>query len=460
MIFLSEQQLSKKYNSLPINLRDVLDSSDIGNIVSRICEQQHLSSEKTEIINNIVAEIILGLIHAEDLSKEIQLNISLDKRIADVIADEINKKIFSPIKEDLIKNYFPLEEEAYSSSPEVAMLISESRKIISEVQQEKKEQNELVDLRIIEKKKSEEEIKKPIEIKKELPAVPFPIEAISKIKTVPSVVKAIEDKPVIIHKEMETKPILGKQRSLGGLFGFLKAYKEGEKIQEQKPIRAEVEMPILELPKPPKVVHYSDLKTSVSMPIPLIPKPFDVVKQEKPELKSKVFESEIEKAKAAGLIVNNHQLITSDQQFKIEEIPIEIEEIPTQSFFSKILQSFISLFVTKKKIVREVSDKPIIDSLQSTTIKMPEKVKDFAFPLEIKLPTPLQKESELPKLEIPELKTDIFKTKEIEPPEIHEIREKPQPIMPQPVLNIIESEKQDTHNEEIIDLRTFQRIRK
>src|SRR3989344_4851567 len=167
MIFLSEQQLLKRYNSIPRNLRDVLDSSDIGNKIIRICERQHLSLEKTEIVGRIAAEIILGLIHAEDLSKEIQLNISLDKRIADEIADEISERIFSSIKIDLVKNYSPIEEEAYSPSPEVTALMQESRKMISEILQESEKQRNVIDLKTFEKQKTEE-IKKPIEIISEI----------------------------------------------------------------------------------------------------------------------------------------------------------------------------------------------------------------------------------------------------------------------------------------------------
>lgn len=494
MIFLSEQQLLKRYNSLSRNLRDILDSSDIGNIVSRICEQQHLSLEKAEIVGQIAAEIILGLLHAEDLSKEIQLNISLDKRVADAIADEVSKKVFSPIKEDLAKNYFPLEEEFYPSSPEVVALIQESRKLMNEIEQEiaKKGEN-IIDLKTFQKQEEVKETEKPIETEKlEAPQPPTFIPPKS-IEVQPQYIAGEAEAepvgPVIIHKEIETKPILGKQRSLGGLFGFLKTQKEAEKIQEQKPITAEVEIPMVDKtmtmtmtmtpppapPKvePPKIVHYSELKTPISKPI--IDKKLEDKSSElgwqKIESKSKIFESEIEKAKAAGLILDHQKLspkenefstgqVVSAEQLEIPEVPIEIEEASRQSFFSRIIQSFAGLFVTKKKIIKEVTVEP-------TTVKMPEvpmppkPEKEFQFPIEIKMPEPPvvskveppKKEPDLPKPPTAESKTDIFKTKELESPEVHEAREKPQPIVPQP-------EKLNAQDKDVIDLRTFERIKK
>ena len=115
----------------------------------------------------------------------------------------------------------------------------------------------------------------------------------------------------------------------------------------------------------------------------------------------------------------------------------------------------MGLFVTKKKVIKEIKE-------------------EISIPLEIKLPEPRsihqpaelqgmpfkpalnhaeEKGPELPKIAMFDLKADIFKTKELEPPEIHEAREKPQQIIPKP-------EELRTDDEEIIDLRTFQRIKK
>lgn len=498
---ITEQQSQKKYYSLSDKIRSVLDSESSVMTVGQIYQKHHLDDERILIINQLVALILLGFVSPNDFRQEIMDNTHLNYQHSDDIAKEIYEKIFAPIRSEIDKIYSPVGVLTKESAPSAVV--------------EKKES--VIDLRILEKQKSEEEIKKPIEakkeieeeikkpieiekeiiekpveVKRELPAVPFPIETISKT------ISKTEAAPVIIHKEIETKPTLGKQRSLGGLFGFLKAHKEGEKIQEQKPITAEVEIPILELPKPfgtaqgkppvmskvesPKVVHYSDLKTPVIKPttnnlqpttikMPEVPLP---LKPEiKSEIKNKVFESEIEKAKAAGLIVNNHQPIISSQQFKIEEIPIEIEEVSRQSFFSRIFQFLTGLFVTKKKVIREVPEQKenLISKLaqeknkeeieKKLTLRRDSGQEEFKFPIEIKLPEPRIADSPVgeslrgkpPKID---LQLKEFETSEINPVLSRaegEIKEKPQPIMPQ-------LEKPKTQDEEVIDLRTFQKVKK
>ena len=424
-LLITEQQAQKKYNSLPDKIRNILDSENNVVAVGQICRQHHLDDERILIVNQLVALILLGFVSPNDFRQEIINNLHLNYQHSDDIAKEIYEKIFAPIRIEIDKIYSPI-------APDTGLKPAEE-----------KVEEHIVDLKTFEKPKEEiKKIEKPVEIietkklieaeKLEVPRPPVftPSKLMSEV---------VEEGPVIIHKEIETNPTLGKQRSLGGLFGFLRAQKLSEmKVEKQKPVTAEVEIPILELPKPPKMVHYSDFKTPLS--VSMLPKP---------EIKSKIFESEIEKAKKSGMIIDN-------LQFKIEEIPIEIEEVPRKSFISKIFQFFANLFVTKKKVIKEISIPLPPMSPKS------EKTKEFEFPLEIKLPetqiavplqgTPPKKESELPKPAMSELKTDIFITKEIEPPEVHEAREKTQPT-PQP-------EKPKTQDDEVIDLRTFQMIKK
>ena len=51
----------------------------------------------------------VGFIHPEDLAKEIKDALNLNPEIANSIADEIDRKIFNPIRTDLEKIYSPAE---------------------------------------------------------------------------------------------------------------------------------------------------------------------------------------------------------------------------------------------------------------------------------------------------------------------------------------------------------------
>ncbi|MEK7076007.1 MAG: hypothetical protein AAB948_04415, partial [Patescibacteria group bacterium] len=109
-MFISEQQLYKRYQSLSKELRDVLNSPNIGEIVNKICIAHHLSVEKTEVVSATIGKIILGFIHTEDAADEIHFEIGIDKRIVESIIDEINKKIFSSIRSEIEKVYSPISE--------------------------------------------------------------------------------------------------------------------------------------------------------------------------------------------------------------------------------------------------------------------------------------------------------------------------------------------------------------
>lgn len=474
---ITEQQAQKRYDSLPDKIRSVLDSESNVMAVGQICRQHHLDDERILMINQLITMILLGFVSANDFRQEVMDNLHLNYQHSNDIAKEVHEKIFAPIRGEIDKIYSPSAKEIISQPEE------KDNAPLTEIHKEKEG---IVDLRIFEKKEikkpkkefkeffqpvedkkeseklKEKEIEKQAEIKKEPFAVPLPEKTISEVG------------PVIIHKEIEIKPTLSKQRSLGGLFGFLKSQKEGEiKIREQKPITAELEMPIappvmdknkIELPK---MVHYGDFKTTVKipeMPMPpkidkiesLAPKPVDIVNKEL-NIKSKIFESEIEKAKAAGLIVNNKQAsvdisqaIDNKSQIKdngaqtdshelkdiIDNIPIEIEEILKIGFFRKIFQFFESLFITKQKVIKEVS------------VPLPPK-------------SQMQPNSEPAKKEI----ESFVKFGEIvKDAKIIKSEQVVQPVYPQYLPRKEEDNIKKTESEkmgdDIIDLRTFERVKK
>ena len=103
----TEEQLQKRYNSLLQGIKDVLDSKNNIEIVRRICNSHYLDEEKTLIIEQLVGLVLLGFVPIDKLSQEISENLHLDKKHADDIASEIDRKIFSPIKSDLEKVYSP-----------------------------------------------------------------------------------------------------------------------------------------------------------------------------------------------------------------------------------------------------------------------------------------------------------------------------------------------------------------
>ncbi len=214
MLKISKQQLFQRWDVLPDNLREALFSETNADIFWRICQAEHISEEKISIGATIVGDVILGFLHVEDLAKELQLDLNINKEIASVIAREVDRKIFSLIRSDLEKIYSPVALDAVDL---------------------RKPENKGEEIK---PKETGKEIEKPIlsekpvfqEVKIE-PAATFDLEE-------------DEEAPAIIHKEEGIKPISKFKASFGGLFGIGKGTIKEEQKSEPKSVIAKVEMEI------------------------------------------------------------------------------------------------------------------------------------------------------------------------------------------------------------------------
>ncbi len=247
----TEQQLQKKYYFLPKNIKAILDSENNIEIARQICRVHHLNDEgKILIVEQLIGLILLGFVSADDLSREISENIHLNKQHADDISLEINRKIFAPIKNDIEKVYAPLGVLAEEK-------LGEENAPLMEISKE-----QTIDLRQIVKQREEVQLPKIEVVKIVAEEEKKPIGEVESFDIA-------QDKPVIIHKEAEVKPILGIKKSLGGLFNLV-----GKKEERPKPIEAQVEIganlqsitdnlrPAIKIEKQPmRVVHYTEMRT-------------------------------------------------------------------------------------------------------------------------------------------------------------------------------------------------------
>lgn len=108
--FITEQELDKRFDILSGKLRDTLTSERSLSVVNQICEKNKITDdEKITIIHQLVGLVILGLIHPYDLGTEINDALSLENpKFANAIAEELNAKVFLPIKIELENNYHPI----------------------------------------------------------------------------------------------------------------------------------------------------------------------------------------------------------------------------------------------------------------------------------------------------------------------------------------------------------------
>ncbi len=226
----------------------------------------------------------MGFVHPEDFASEIKEALNINIGIADIIAAEINKKIFSQFKNDLEKIYQPvssgIENLEESEAPILDLRNRAEESSFKIVEDENQKQENKIDL--------------SKEIKKENVAIPQ-VEPVIIEKTVlsekeekrveelapaASTGPLKEEGPLIIHQETEFKPLSGKLKSLGGMFNFLRSKDEFKK--EEAPVKAELEIgEEFKIAEEPKLEEYK-------------PEPF--IKEAAPEIiKEIVEEKEIPK---------------------------------------------------------------------------------------------------------------------------------------------------------------------
>ena len=255
MLKISRQQLINRRDSLPDNLREALFSEYNSETLWKICEGQHLSEDKIYIIATLAGDVILGFLHPEDLASEIKKDLNLVPELANLIASEIDRKIFTSIRSEIEKAYSPISEgerEERETKP-----TTDNLQLTTDNQQEMRDKAEPISMPI-EIRKPEppikiigfEEEKKEIQLMDSaLPYREVPAENTQFQKEKETA--AINEEPMIIHEETELKPLSESKKplkSLSGLFGFLSGStkfttsKKNEKIEEPAPVKAEVNL--------------------------------------------------------------------------------------------------------------------------------------------------------------------------------------------------------------------------
>lgn len=217
--------LEKRLKSLPSHIQEIVTSEQIERLVMQIGRSHYLSRDKVQILQQMVALVLLGVMNLRDLKQEMSEKLFLNYAHTVALAHELDEEIFNPIRGDLEQIYTPLEEEVATEE------VGAPEKPISEI----KTFTETGDFE------------------------PLPDSEIGE--------------PVIIHKENMVAPLdpnrATKFADLSKSFSFFR------KEEAQAPATARVETepisPIKQVinkikKEEEKTINYNDLKTPISEP--------------------------------------------------------------------------------------------------------------------------------------------------------------------------------------------------
>src|SRR5437868_2887280 len=96
-------ELKNKYDSLPNDVKQAIDSSDVALKLEDLGKKYDLHMDQIGILEEEVGKVMLGITHPDEFVDVIEqkLNIDTDKAIA--LTTDVNMEIFLSIRESLIK---------------------------------------------------------------------------------------------------------------------------------------------------------------------------------------------------------------------------------------------------------------------------------------------------------------------------------------------------------------------
>lgn len=114
----TQEQLREKYNKLPEELKDAIFSEDVARAIRNISQKYKLPIDKTGELASEVGDVFLGITHPRDFTGNLAQRLRTDQLTTRNIAEDVNKEIFSPVRESLKKLHSEKEEEDAPKIPE------------------------------------------------------------------------------------------------------------------------------------------------------------------------------------------------------------------------------------------------------------------------------------------------------------------------------------------------------
>jgi hypothetical protein len=93
-----QELVAKKYETLPQELKELLDSPDVGVQLLEIGAQNGLHYDKLGLLSNEVINVVLGAKGRDDFMSNIESLLSIDPQTAQNITNDVNEKILKPVQ--------------------------------------------------------------------------------------------------------------------------------------------------------------------------------------------------------------------------------------------------------------------------------------------------------------------------------------------------------------------------
>ncbi|MEX1014940.1 MAG: hypothetical protein WDZ80_07335, partial [Candidatus Paceibacterota bacterium] len=113
MLTYTKKTIYERWDSMPMKLREAMFSPAYGESLFEILEENHISKHKAETIIRLVGYVFFGLVHPDELDKKISKELDIDKNIINQITEEIDRKIFSQLRDEIMGMYSPVSDGSF-----------------------------------------------------------------------------------------------------------------------------------------------------------------------------------------------------------------------------------------------------------------------------------------------------------------------------------------------------------
>jgi hypothetical protein len=131
MLSVSQKQAGQRWDIITPQLREALFSDVNADFTWNLCQSEHLTEEMSYQVAELAGYVLLGLLHPEDLAGELVSSVDLPAPLAKTISDQINSRVFAPLRTDIDKVYSPMSKLGgfpMGSAPKILQDIDASSK--------------------------------------------------------------------------------------------------------------------------------------------------------------------------------------------------------------------------------------------------------------------------------------------------------------------------------------------
>ncbi len=101
----TKEQLWKLYENLSERLKELIFSEKAADIIWNTCQENKIPNNDVSKLSGAAGRVILGVLPLDKFQETIQAELKIKENIAKKVSLDINRLIFSQIKDDLTKTY-------------------------------------------------------------------------------------------------------------------------------------------------------------------------------------------------------------------------------------------------------------------------------------------------------------------------------------------------------------------